>query len=94
MVPRIQAASLSIFIGLCLCSCTHRNNERVGEGARKAEQASQKAAKELGKASYKVAQAAGKVAKKAGEQLKSASKDAHQGWEEEKRKEKAKSEDR
>ena len=91
---RIRAALLSILMALSLAGCTHRNNERVGEGARKAEQASQKAAKQLGKAAYKVAEATGKVAKKAGEQLKSASKDAHQGWVEEKQKEKTRGDGR
>ncbi len=75
---RIQAAILLMTVALWTAGCTHRNNERVGEAARKAEQASEKAARELGK-----------VARKAGQQIKTASHDAHEGYVEEKEKEKA-----
>ena len=86
----IRTGFIAILIALSMAGCTHRNNERVGQGARKAEQGSEKVARELGKASAKVADAAGKVARKAGEQIKEASHDAHQGWVEEKQKEKEK----
>jgi hypothetical protein len=86
---RIQAGFLML-IALVTGGCTHRNNERVGRVARKAEQGSQQVAKELGRASAKVAEAAGKVARKAGQQIKQASHDAHEGWVEEKQKEKEK----
>jgi hypothetical protein len=87
---RIQGSILLLMLGLSIGGCTHRNNERVGREARKAERGSEKVAKELGKASAKVAEAAGKVARKAGEQIKQASHDAHEGWVEEKQKEKEK----
>ena len=80
---RIQSGVLILLVALGMGACTHRNNEKVGEAARKAELASEKAARELGK-----------VARKAGQQIKSASRDAHEGYEEEKRKEKAKGEER
>jgi hypothetical protein len=87
---RIQAGFISIVMAVSMVACTHRNNERVGQGARKAEQGSEKVARQLGRAGAKVSEAAGKAARKAGEQIKQASQDAHQGWVEEKQKEKAK----
>ena len=86
---RMKAGFLSIVMAVSMGACTHRNNERVGQGARKAERESEKVARELGRAGAKVAEAAGKAARKAGEQIKEASHDAHQGWVEEKQKEKS-----
>jgi hypothetical protein len=86
----LRASVLIIIIALTFSACTRRNNERVGREARKAEQASQKVAHQLGKAAYKAAEETGKVAQKAAHQIDKASHDAHQGWEEEKQKEKAK----
>jgi hypothetical protein len=49
---------LILLVALGMGACTHRNNEKAGEAARKAELTSQKTARELGK-----------VARKAGQQL-------------------------
>jgi hypothetical protein len=87
---RIQACCILITVALALVGCTHRNNQRVGEAARKAEQGSEKVARELGKVGAKAAVVAGKAARKASEQIKQSSRDAHEGWDEEKQKEREK----
>ena len=74
----VAACVLALFLAVFLAACNHHDRDNPDNRS---------AAREAGREAYKLSQETKRLARQAGRQLRQASKEAHQGWNDEKHQE-------